>query len=318
MNIVERGYDYDDLLLVPMLSFVDSGLDVDLRVNFCREGVVPISMEVPIFSSPMKDIYSREFAFEMMCCDTMPIIPRNIPGDSLRFGQGIAIGLWEDEKLDIALEYKPSLICVDVADGYMNMLHRFLNAISDKVHKHNAFLMSGNVVTPEGYKALANCDVDFVRVGIGTSKVCRTRENVGVGYPQLSALDNIANYKQRKGLKSYIIADGGIRTAADALKAFACGADAVMIGSLFATCKETPHNGTISGSASKEYQLETYGKVRSNEGATIAVEKTTTVKELLDGFAWNLRHGCSYLGCSNLSEIRNYAEFVEVGRGTIK
>ncbi len=107
-----------------------------------------------------------------------------------------------------------------------------------KIKGNNIALCAGNIATPEAAKFLLKLGVDIIKVGIGPGSICTTRLVAGIGVPQLSAILTVRNGIKKRNVK--IISDGGIKYSGDLAKAFAAGADAVMIGSLFAGTDEAP------------------------------------------------------------------------------
>jgi GMP reductase len=176
--------------------------------------------------------------------------------------------------------------------------------------------MAGNVVTPEMTEELILGGVDIVKVGIGPGSVCTTRKKTGVGYPQLSAVIECADAAH--GLRGHIIADGGCSVPGDVVKAFAAGADFVMLGSMLAAHDEggtPPVNGSVRfyGMSSRTANDKHFGGLRdyrSSEGRTVELRHrgpvSNTIQEILGG----LRSACTYVGASELKELSKRTTFV--------
>jgi IMP dehydrogenase len=327
MNIgTVRKYDFDDLLLVPRSSSLSSRADVNLTTRLGRD----LALKIPIIASPMKGIISKEIIIDLGKRGGIGIMHRfyRTRGDwaddmykiyeviGTHFGVSFSLTDYNMYIDKVVEEYNPKIICLDVANGYLkNVLSATKHIKSFLLRKgSHAELMVGNVVDLEGAHALYLNGADLIRVGIGSGQLCTTRNNTGVGYPQLSAIKNC----QPSGGQWSVIADGGIRNSGDAVKAFAMGADAVMIGSLFGKCYESANNGIIYGMASRKLQEEYYHSVKSVEGIEKKLEPNISLKDFLNEFLFNIRSACTYLNAHDLYNLRDNAYWVETGKGTIK
>jgi GMP reductase len=166
-----------------------------------------------------------------------------------------------------SLKPKPKMVCFDVANGYMKI---FLETVSLFRKKHDdIIIIAGNVVSKDILPVLSNIGVDIVKVGIGSGSVCTTRLKAGVGYPQFSAILDMADTARIFNIK--IMSDGGIKFPGDACKAFGAGAHFVMIGGLFAghdeclTEQENFYNDDVDfyGSSSQTALNKYYGGTQS-------------------------------------------------------
>ncbi len=196
-----------------------------------------------------------------------------------------------------------------------------------------ADVVAGNVVTAEGAADLISAGANAVKVGVGPGSICTTRVIAGVGTPQFSAIQNVADVCHEAGVS--VIADGGIRYSGDVVKALAAGADLVMLGSLLAGCKESPgsmvnyqgrtwkeYRGMGSVKAMRKGSGDRYGQNSSGKLVAEGVEARVpyrgplndTVFQLLGG----LRSGMGYVGASNLKELRERAQFVRITAGGLK
>ena len=334
MNSIREGYDFDDILLLPRASSVNSRDDVDLSVDLGKG----LKLRIPIIVSPMKGIVSPELIKAISCLGGIGILHRfhktydefkqdvaKIAIKGLRFG--LSTGLDGYNHADLLFDYSPDIICIDVANGYLDSVLRKCEEVANFISHHqlNTLLMVGNVVTQEGMKNFDKAGADLVRVGIGGGGLCSTRNVTGIGCPQLTAIDNCkVNHRQlRNGLipshNCKVISDGGIRNSGDIVKALAFGADAVMIGSLFGHAKEASNNGIIYGMASRKLQEEYYhGSIKSVEGIEKSIEKNTTVLDIINELEWGIRSACTYLNCSSIKDIQSYVNCVEVGNNSIK
>ena len=213
-----------------------------------------------------------------------------------------------------------SMICLDIANGYsqhfVDALKRVREAFPDKV------IMAGNVVTGEMTEELLLSGADIVKVGIGPGSVCITRKKTGVGYPQLSAIIECADAAH--GLRGQVCADGGCTVPGDIAKAFAAGADFVMLGGMFAGYDEClgeifTENGKsykrFYGMASTEAMKKYVGGVadyRASEGKSVNVPYRGAVENTVLDILGGLRSTCTYIGARRLKELSKCTTFVRV------
>jgi len=207
------------------------------------------------------------------------------------------------------------ILCIDIAHGHhalmKNALCQLREIFGDSVH-----LMAGNVATLDAFNALAEWGADSVRVGIGGGSICSTRLVSGHGIPTLQSIMDCA--RSEHDVK--IVADGGIKTTGDMVKALAAGADFVMIGSMLAGTEESP--GVIftsaegkkykvyRGMASFEAQRDWRGSSSTPEGVSTTVRYVGRVKDILSDVYGGISSGLSYSGCTALSELSAKARFV--------
>ena len=149
----------------------------------------------------------------------------------------------------------------------------------------------------------------MIRIGIGSGNLCITRNVTGIGKPQLQAIWDCAIETNSKHFPA-TVADGGLVSSGDMVKALAAGANFLMMGSLFATAYESDNDGHISGMASRHHQEEHYHAVRSVEGITQQVSKHNYLKEMVEQWSWSIKSACTYVGAKNLSELRENARFI--------
>lgn len=229
----------------------------------------------------------------------------------------------ELEKLSEIMKLaKLPFICLDVANGYTE---RFVSFLENLRHTYpNTVIMAGNVVTGEMVEELILSGADIVKIGIGPGSVCTTREKTGVGYPQLSAIIECADAAH--GLGGHVCADGGCATPGDVAKAFAAGADFVMLGGMFAGHDEClgetiEENGQkfkrFYGMSSKEAMENHHGEVadyRSSEGRSVNVPYKGPVKDTVLDILGGIRSTCTYVGAHRLKELSKRTTFIRVSR----
>jgi GMP reductase len=213
-----------------------------------------------------------------------------------------------------------SMICLDIANGYsqhfVDALKKVRAKFPDKV------IMAGNVVTGEMTEELLLSGADIVKVGIGPGSVCITRKKTGVGYPQLSAIIECADAAH--GLRGHVCADGGCTVPGDVVKAFAAGADFVMLGGMFAGHDECAgevftENGKsykrFYGMSSTEAMNKYAGGIadyRSSEGKSANVPYRGPVEDMVLDILGGLRSACTYVGAKKLKELSKCTTFVRV------
>ncbi len=226
-----------------------------------------------------------------------------------------------------------SYVCVDVANGYTE---RFTNFIATLRHHHpELIIIAGNVVTADQTQELILNGADIVKVGIGPGSVCTTRIKTGVGYPQLSAVIECADAAH--GLGGHIIADGGCTTSGDVVKAFAGGADFVMLGGMFAGHWEGGGEIIIKRYASDELNddeeytviekpfVKFYGMsskaandkhsgglkdYRSSEGREVLIPYKGYVENTVQDILGGIRSACTYVGASELRSLNKCTTFI--------
>ena len=317
---------YDDVLLVPQYSTIESRTQVDLSVPFEPN----FSLSIPIVSSPMDTITGANMAAMMFRMGGLGIIHRyntiekqsDLVKQAMKNGGflcGAAVGVTGDflERTKELVAAGASVICVDVAHGHHKLMKDALDSIKswapDYLH-----IMAGNVATREGFDALAQWGADSVRCNVGGGSICTTRIQTGHGVPGLHTIFECA--KSQYAGSVLIIADGGIKNSGDCVKALAAGADLVMCGSLLSGTDETPgsvyedKDGTLRknfrGMASKEAQKDWRGKFSSLEGVATSVPCRGPVSEIIYELEQGIRSGCSYSGVTSLEELRQKAKFI--------
>jgi len=323
-----KGLDFDDILLIPRGSTINSRDSADISVVLGKD----LKLNIPIIASPMKGIVSVELIKEMSKLGGIGILHKFyedtrvweqdiISLQGINFGA--SVGLNEGKKSQIAINSGAKILCIDVANGYLESVLNFTSRTADYISNggFNTLLMVGNVVTVDGANNLRMAGADMIRVGIGSGNLCTTRNVTGVGMPQLTALSLTSSVNVRDHYygeyDTIIVADGGIRNSGDAVKAFVFGADVVMLGSLLATTYESANNGIIYGMASRRMQDEYYHGVKSVEGIEQSVTPVRPLAELIDEFTYGIKSACTYLNAPNLRRLRS-ANYVEISHNAIK
>ena len=231
------------------------------------------------------------------------------------------------QKVEMLMTVEPDALVFDTAHGHSEGVLRVLKTVRQKFP--DLQIIAGNIATGEAAKALKECGVDAVKVGIGPGSICTTRIIAGVGVPQLSAVMMAAEALKGSGIP--VIADGGIRYSGDIVKALAAGADTIMAGSLFAGVEESPGETIIlNGRKFKSYRgmgsleamqlgskdryfqdMEEDIKKLVPEGIVAQVPYKGTLSEVVYQLIGGLRAGMGYCGAHNLAELKN-ARFVRI------
>jgi IMP dehydrogenase len=244
-----------------------------------------------------------------------------------------AVGVGGDffERAAALVEAGTDALFIDAATGHTSRVMEVVRQL--KKTYGDLPVVAGNVVTEQGAKDLIDAGVSAVKVGVGPGSICTTRVISGVGVPQFTAIQNVANYARGKGIA--VIADGGIRYSGDIVKALAGGADLVMLGSLLAGTSESPGNMVnYQGRTFKEYRgmgslkamragsSDRYGQNASGklvaEGVEGRVPFKGRLREVVFQLMGGLRSGMGYVGAANLHELRARAQFVRITAGGLR
>ncbi len=320
-----KALTYDDVILEPHYSDILSRSEVSLATELGRG----LNLMLPIISSPMDTISEDNMACAMDKAGGTSVIHRynsieqqgDLIASAVASGAieiGAAVGVNGDflERAEACWTAGATFICVDVAHGHhllmKKALHRLRGILGGDVH-----LMAGNVATLEGLDDLSDWGADSARCNIGGGSICSTRVQTGHGKPGLQTIMDCS----RTDRDIAIIADGGIRSSGDIVKALAAGADAVMVGSMLSGTKETPGQvfssadgtkyKTYRGMASKEAQIDWRGRYSSFEGITSSVPYRGKVANILFDVENNIRSGLSYSGARSIAELQAHAIFIE-------
>jgi IMP dehydrogenase len=260
--------------------------------------------------------------------------PNAVQDSKNRLLVGAAVGAAGDylERAQELVRQGVNLIVVDTAHGHQVNIGQALNKIKASLQIE---VIAGNIATEKAARFLIDHGADAVKVGIGPGSICTTRIIAGIGVPQLSAIMDCAELASKEGIP--LIADGGIKFSGDIVKALAAGADAVMIGSLFAGTDESPGESIIyNGRKFKSYRgmgsLGAMKKGSKDRYFQDGVEENKLVAEGIEGMVpykgplkdyifqlmGGLRSGMGYCGAKNLAELSSKAEFIEISGAGLK
>lgn len=364
--------DYSDVLIRPKRSTLSSRKEVDLHRsfqfrNYDRDIAEPLPDDIhysgiPIMASNMDGVGTFEMADKlsqdrMFTClvktysvnELVSFFDDEKDQELLRTEYvAMSIGITDKDHEKFRMVYEQTgdclkYVCIDVANGYTERFVEFVRNF--RQYYPNIIIIAGNVVTADQTQELILNGADIVKVGIGPGSVCTTRIQTGVGYPQLSAVIECADAAH--GLGGHIIADGGCTCAGDVAKAFAAGADFVMLGGMLAGHDEGGGEvidkwydtgeygyeiyqggaGSLEKVIKKKQFVQFYGMssdvantkhfgglkdYRSSEGREVLVpyrgEVANTVQSILGG----IRSTCTYVGASQLKRLSKCTTFVLV------
>ena len=309
---MDNVFDYEDIQLIPAKCIVNSRSECDTSIELGGH-----KFRLPVVPANMQTIIDETIAEKLAAGGYFYIMHRFNPEKRIGFIENmqskgyiasISVGVKEEEYAFVeelaAKGLTPEFITIDSAHGHSNAVISMIQHIKKLVP--GAFVIAGNVGTPEAVRELENAGADATKVGIGPGKVCITKIKTGFGTGgwQLAALRWCA-----KAASKPIIADGGIRTHGDIAKSIRFGASMVMIGSLFAGHEESP-GVTVEkdgkkfkeyfGSAS-EFQK---GEKKNVEGKKMYVEYKGALQDTLTEMEQDLQSSISYAGGKSLDAIR--------------
>jgi len=214
-----------------------------------------------------------------------------------------AIGIQDNERWATLKNYPLDYLFLDVAHAYTAKVLKLVSAVKNE---YKGELVVGNVATRDAVLALKDAGADMIKIGVGCGSICTTRLVTGCGVPQVGALIECCDV----GIP--IIADGGIKVSGDIVKALVLGANAVMIGSLFAGTDESAGSGTgrrpYRGMASKDAQTDRHGKLPEGivpEGISTDVPYRGPVRRVAEDLIAGLRQGMAMVGAACLSDLIN-------------
>ena len=253
---------------------------------------------------------------------------------SLRVGAAVGTGEGTEARVEALVEAGVDVVVVDTAHGHSQGVLDRVEWV--KKQFPGVDVVGGNIATADAARALLDVGADAVKVGIGPGSICTTRIVAGVGVPQITAIDNVATALEGSGVP--LIADGGIRFAGDIAKAIAAGANAVMLGGLFAGTEEAPGEtvlfqgrsyksyrgmgslGAMQQGAADRYFQDSNGEAEKlvPEGIEGRVPYKGPVAAVVHQLMGGLRAAMGYTGCADIETMRKKAEFVQMTAAGIK
>ena len=346
--------DYKDVLIRPKRSTLGSRKQVSLERNYNFRNSNKAYIGIPIMAANMDGVGTFDMADTLAELGLFTCLVKTYSVQELcdffnhekckkrRQHVAYSLGVSEEEfeKLETVMDQTLDAIkyiCIDVANGYSERFAEYVQKVRNRFP--DTVIIAGNVVTGDMTQELILRGADIVKVGIGPGSVCTTRIQTGVGYPQLSAVMECADAAH--GLGGHIIADGGCTCPGDVAKAFAGGADFVMLGGMLAGHDEgtyeitTKHfangeatrldNGNFMPHYEERKFVQFYGMsseaankkhfgglkdYRSSEGREVLVPYRGPVQPTVQDLLGGLRSTCTYVGANNLKQLSKCTTFV--------
>jgi len=336
MDPIKEALTFDDVLLTPKYSEILPS-EVTTNTSLSKN----LNLKIPIISSAMDTVTESQMAIAIAKAGGIGVIHRNldiksqiseinkVKSKKLLVGAAVGAGPLEYKRAEAILKANVDLIVVDTAHGHTKKVGEIIRKIK-KLKSNKTTLCAGNIATTEAAKFLIKLGAEVIKVGIGPGSICTTRLVAGIGVPQLSAILAVRKGVGRK--KVSIIADGGIKFSGDISKALAAGADAVMIGSLFAGTNESPgkiikKNGKLfknfrgmgsigamnKGSADRYFQTKQKDTSKYvPEGVEGLVKYKGSVEKIIYRLIGGLKSSMGYLGKKKIINLRNKPKFVKI------
>ena len=336
MDPIKEALTFDDVTLVPKYSEILPS-EVDTKVELSKN----LSLGIPILSSAMDTVTESKMAIAIAQSGGIGIIHRNlnvkkqiqeikkVKKKKLLVGAAVGAGPKEIQRVKSLLKEKIDLIVVDTAHAHSKKVAEIIKIIK-KNNKRKITLCAGNIASTEAAKFLIKLGVDIIKVGIGPGSICTTRLVAGIGVPQLSAILEVKKGLNNKKIK--IISDGGIKYSGDIAKALSAGADAVMIGSLFAGTNEAPgklikkngkfyknFRGMGSVGAMNKGSADRYFQKKQNnsskyvpEGVEGLVKYKGKMNNIIYRLVGGLKSSMGYLGAKKIFKLKVKTKFVKI------
>ena len=323
----EVKLDYKDVLIRPKRSTLKSRKDVNLYRSYRFRNSGQDWSGIPIMAANMDGVGTFNMAnalsdYGMFTCISKQHsfkqweneLVQSRFRDTTAISVGTSLKAWKEAQA-IICKHALKWVCIDIANGYSEHFTNFVKMVRKTFPDIN--IIAGNVVTADMTQELLLAGADVVKVGIGPGSVCTTRIQTGVGYPQLSAVIECADAAH--GLGGHIIADGGCTCPGDVAKAFAGGADFVMLGGMLAGHDEG------GGKIIEQSFVEFYGmssdtamnkhsggvaNYRSSEGRTVHIPYRGSVENTVKNILGGLRSTCTYVGAPSLKQLSKCTTFV--------
>jgi len=336
--VFHETLSFDDVLLTPQKSDIKSRKEIDIGSDLAGR-----HFRLPVISSPMDTVTGVNMITSMCSAGGFGILHRyNYIEEQAKIieearNRGIetlaaAVGVTNDFviRAEELVNAGANILCIDVAHGHHSNVEIAIKKLKDKFGNDVA-IIAGNVATDEGYVDLCKWGADAVRVGIGGGSICSTRIQTGHGLSTFQSILACADANKASESPLYaaqkyefdpkpIIADGGIKSSGDIVKAIAAGADFVILGSMLAGTAEAPGeaftdtNGksykAYRGMSSRAAQEDWRGFASSLEGVSTTIPYKGSVEHILEDIAQNIRSGFSYSGARNKEELRTNSRFV--------
>ena len=364
-KIIGSGITFDDVLLVPGYSDFKRQ-EISLETKLTKN----ISLKIPLVSAPMDTVTESELAIVLAKLGGIGIIHRNLTvqdqvlevkkvkdytqsgQDKLLVGAAVGASSGFEMRAEALIEEGVDVIVVDSAHGYADYI---VETIKYLKKNYKIDVIAGNIATYDGAKALIDAGADGLRVGMGPGAICTTRIISGMGVPQITAILETSKASKDTGIP--VIADGGIKYSGDMVKAFCAGADTVMMGSFFASCKEAPGEhvelppeqvpsrfksilkqnkatytfksyrgmgslGAMQKGTEIKSEDEFHGKsykdrVLVAEGVEGLVPINGDVQKVVDQALGGIRSGMYYIGAKTVKDIQENGKFIQITHASL-
>lgn len=329
---MKKAITYDDVLLVPSYNHFQSRRDVDISVT---DKLGKLTLDFPIMTANMDTVTESGMANYIGDRGGIGVlhrfmtIERNVEEfKNCKHNAFVSIGCGEADipRIEALRDAGAQYFCIDVAHAHAQYVGKTLKKLREMLGK-NSCIMAGNVATYAGADYLASCGADIIKVGIGGGSVCTTRIKTGFGVPNLTSIQDCARVDRS------IVADGGIRTPGDVVKALAFGADFFMVGSMFAGTRPTPGEVLTKigedgeeyrvklyrGMASREVQEDFHGKMndwKTAEGVQTTVRFREDEDHIVADLIGGLRSGLTYGGASTIRELQRKLDYLEISNAS--
>ena len=335
MELIKEALTFDDVLLVPKYSNVlpsETNLNINLGKN--------LNLKIPFLSSAMDTVTESNMGIAIAQKGGLGIIHRNLSTKeqvkevkkvkNKKLIIGAAVGTANEDliRAKSILDTGVDLLVIDTAHGHSEKVLKILRKIKKLAFKIP--ICVGNIASGEAALRLYNEGADILKVGIGPGSICTTRMIAGIGVPQITAVMEVKKIMKSKKIK--IISDGGIKFSGDIIKGLAAGADAIMMGSIFAGTNESPGKkfkyknkfyksyrgmGSIgamsSGSSNRYFQKSHKDKSKFvPEGVEARVLYKGSVHEIIYQLQGGLKSSMGYIGAKTIKEIQKKAKFIKI------
>lgn len=335
MKPIKLALSYNDVLLVPQYSKLISRSEVDLSTQIAPD----IKLDIPLISINMDTVTGVDMAVEMSRLGGMGFMPRfdkaeKQAGDIAKItkkGQKtvacVGIKNGTVERAQMLLKAGSAGLSIDIAHAHTSATLDTIKSLKNRFPKIS--LIVGTIATYEGAYDLFKAGADSVRVGVGAGTICTTRIVAGSGVPQVTAISEAVRAKD-KFKNKFVLADGGAANSGDIVKGLACGASAVIAGSLFAGTKEAPgkiikKGGALfkeyNGSTSKTEKIKQVSKDKKGkadhyilhvEGVEAMVPYKGPVRYIVEDLCAGVKSGFTYSGAKDIKELWKNAQFVQI------
>ncbi len=335
INDIPLALSYDDVLLVPQYSEINSRNEVDLKTKISTN----VILNIPLISANMSDVTDSKMAISLAKLGGLGVIPRFLPielqanevaavkNEKLLVGAAVGARNGIIERAEALVKAGVDILFIDVAHGHMQKNIEATTKLKQMFGK-SVDIVSGNSATYDAADALFKAGADSVKVGVGPGSICTTRIETGSGVPQITAILESARAARKH--KKFVIADGGAKTSGDCVKGLAAGASSIMAGSIFAGTNEAPgkiikkdglkykvYNASTSLAEKTRHSIFNLSEtekhyIKQIEGVESIVPCKGPLKDLIEKFSANIRSGFSYSGAKNIESLWKNAKFVRI------